>query len=421
MKKVIYYIVSFLSLGLSFSAFAAEVDVEKYHRANPDLLDIISNNTVLEFNKTIGETIGTGTNGSISPVVTAGFEEFVIKLPNVKNEDYWDVIVMQQLQHEIAMGQYIRYKRRNITSKTQIADIQGLCLVVPGKGINYNGIDGNYEALVQERIHGVTLKKFTFKNGWIDTPKKACERLLVFLNSLHALEKAGIAHNDLHPGNIMMERKRLPDEVIAANVEAKARQMAGITEEEDLTEEDQYEYIPRIIDFGRAEKIGTRSLNDINDMQDLKKLMPIFLFGRKKKDDTERNQPFVKKLHKMNDAMQAEIGKSYPEPVLNELARIATDCLSRDATQCPTAAEVFEEVTDLTLSDWDSGHYTILPGNKRNFPRNKRNLTRKKRNFPGNKRHLTRKKRNFSWDTANSHPRVAPELPQKRKLILNFN
>jgi hypothetical protein len=25
--------------------------------------------------------------------------------------------------------------------------------------------------------------------------------------------------------------------------------------------------------------------------------------------------------------------------------------------------------------------------------------------------------RNFSWDTANGHPRVAPELPQKRKLI----
>ncbi|MDR2372250.1 MAG: hypothetical protein LBD60_03835 [Puniceicoccales bacterium] len=141
------------------------------------------------------------------------------------------------------------------------------------------------------------------KTAGSTSPKKALERLCGLMSSLYALEKAGIVHGDLHPLNLMAEKKKLPDEVIAAKVEVKARQMTGITrEEKDLTEgnkrilleakaiakanltlEDQYEYVFRIIDFGRSYKINSDENPEIIflNMMHLGTLIPVFLFGNK--------------------------------------------------------------------------------------------------------------------------------------------
>jgi hypothetical protein len=149
-------------------------------------------------------------------------------------------------------------------------------------------------------------------NGWGD-PREALRHLCSLLIALHFLHEAGVVHGDLHPQNIMMEEKKLPDEEIAAKAEAKARQMTGITGEErslteedrarlsdartiaraHLTPEDQYEYIPRIIDFGLAFNVNDTENEDTgNDcsptekaerlsvnMGQLGTLLPILIFG----------------------------------------------------------------------------------------------------------------------------------------------
>ncbi|MDR1366696.1 MAG: hypothetical protein LBJ13_02185 [Puniceicoccales bacterium] len=454
MKKFPHPIVSFLSFGIHFSALSAGVNVGKYLQANPDPLDAIPENFVPE----LGKQLGHGSYGTVYPITNSGFENFVQKTGDIENE--------------AEIGQRIMDMRHNITSGTQLSDIQGLELVVPGKKVAnailiQEGIQGmTNEILIQEKIQGLPLGNFvrSFKKGWTDHPKKALERLCILLNSLHALDKAGIRHNDLHAGNIMIEQKKLPDEVIAAHVEAKARQRTGIIgEEKDLTEEnrqaldeaiataranlsfeDQYEYIPRIIDFGLSYAIDKEvseeeaPQNISRDMQMLGALMPPLLFGNsgciiigfghhlhvakyritwektakpeliqtwkdsgqpqdqlaaeimslememnigemaakkriyektygdkyedKFKADLEklasvkRKQYIMEKFHKANNKMRIDTGKSYPKPVLEELAQITTDCLPRDPTQCPTAEEALEKVTNLLLfTDWDNG------------------------------------------------------------------
>ncbi|MDR2812746.1 MAG: hypothetical protein LBB05_03110 [Puniceicoccales bacterium] len=512
MKNYSHFIVSFLSFGIPFSLFqteAAEVNVEQYQKANPDPLDAIPENLTIQSKK----KIGSGAWGTVYSITTPDVPgEFIQKEGDTDNEADIEQYI-RVIDNEADIGQCIRDIRKNITSKTQIADIQGLELVVPGKKLAD-------ESLIQERVQGETFRDYSRKKDWVDTPKKALERLCALMSSLYALEKAGIAHNDLHASNIMMEKKRLPDEVIAANneamiakVEAKARQMTKITkEEEDLAEEgrralnearttakanlpleDQYKYIPRIIDFGLSKKINEEDFQKLSsrNMKSLGILIPSFLFGinganilsinnhvdiyntqeshkkaareeliqakknsgqqqdlsalaimsleedltklseeidrqgmrirspyyliqnknqtkeglQQRFDELQRqftvierqiaiqsqtyeqeygediqkyktrfeaelqveidariSQLIMEKFHKANNAMKVAIGKSYPKVILEELAQIMANCLSVDPTQHPTVAKVFEKVTDLTLSDWDSGNYIIQPG-----------------------------------------------------------
>ncbi|MDR1906896.1 MAG: hypothetical protein LBQ03_01610 [Puniceicoccales bacterium] len=249
MKKFLYSIVSFLSFGMPFSAFSA-VDVAKYRMANPDPLEDIPEDIVIES----GNRLGGGTYGDI----------YSLTIPNFGNRQRF-VQKLGSIEQEAVIGELIRDTRNKITPQTQIADIQGLALTVPGKKLN----DGS---LLQERVEGVTLANFvdSFRNGWIDSPKKALERLCGLLSSLYALEKAGIVHGDLHALNIMVERKKLPDAVIVAMETQKER-----------TEENLYEYIYKIIDFG-----GSININDDEEIKDtssnmqlLGTLMPLLLFG----------------------------------------------------------------------------------------------------------------------------------------------
>ncbi|MDR0715182.1 MAG: hypothetical protein LBF25_00120 [Puniceicoccales bacterium] len=460
------------------------VDVAKYRTANPDPLDAIPENAVLQ----IGNKIGEGVCGQVYDVWDSNGQRLVLKAGDI-NDD-------------AEIGQFIRDICHNIMPQTQLADIQGLELAVPGKKLNG-------ESLVQKKVQGWTIDTFWnfFRNHWIDSPQKALERLCSMMSSLYALEKAGIIHYDLLPRNIMIEAKKLPDALIAAKVEAKARQITGITEEEkDLTEEnkqalnearataradllpeDQYEYIPRIIDFGRSQKINGNE-TDVNlskDIHDIGILIPFFLFGNmgtrvweicfnsskwnaefacvartkliqdkknsgnaqdqlalevmfledtvkslekklfdlcrptppkdiaeteaqakaeissrqmalakiqaksakiqaqiedknrtyeitygetiqeykarfevelKARTDAVRNQYVMEKFYEANAAMQAAIGKSYPEPVLKELVQFTADCLSTDPTRIPTAEEGCKKITNLLLfSNWSSG------------------------------------------------------------------
>jgi hypothetical protein len=88
----------------------------------------------------------------------------------------------------------------------------------------------------------------------------------------------------------------------------------------------------------------------------------------KARTDAARNQYIMEKFNEINAAMQAAIGKSYPESVLKELAQFTANCLSVkynvnpdgsisiDPAQCLTAAEGYQKITDLFLfSDWSSG------------------------------------------------------------------
>jgi transketolase len=71
--------------------------------------------------------------------------------------------------------------------------------------------------------------------------------------------------------------------------------------------------------------------------------------------DAVRNQYVMEKFYEANAAMQAAIEKSYPEPVLIELAQFTANCLSENLTQVPTAAEGYRKITDLFLfTDWPS-------------------------------------------------------------------
>ncbi|MDR2812805.1 MAG: hypothetical protein LBB05_03410 [Puniceicoccales bacterium] len=251
--------------------------VRKYLEANPDPLDAIPDDFVPQHDE--GE-IGSGVSGSIYPVTNSGMVgEFIVKKGKSGNE--------ADIDKEADIGRYIRDVRHNITPETQFAAIQGLELVVPGKNL----ADGS---LIQERIQGQILYSYSKKR--IDIPR-ALEHLCVLANSVYALEMAGINHGDLHSANIMMEKRRLPEEVIVAKVKAIAREMTGITGEEsdltdedrqvlnaakeavtaNLTDEDQYEYVPRIIDFGFSGRIGDDG--SIN-MLSFGALMPILLFGK---------------------------------------------------------------------------------------------------------------------------------------------
>ena len=71
--------------------------------------------------------------------------------------------------------------------------------------------------------------------------------------------------------------------------------------------------------------------------------------------DAVKNQYVIEKFHEINAAMQEAIKKSYPEPVLKELAQFTANCLSDDLEQIPTAEEAYQKITDLFLfSDWSS-------------------------------------------------------------------
>jgi serine/threonine protein kinase len=280
MKKIIYYTVSFLSFGMYFSALSAAVNVTQYLIANPDPLDAFRKN--VRFKLKLGPQIGHGDSGRVYSLTTPGFEQYVLKTGDVHNE--------------AVIGQRIRHRRRDITSETPFADVQGIELLVTGKLLRDR-------FLAQRKVEGTIFANFNPSgNGWIDSPEKALKRLCALTSSIHALEKARIIHGDLHAQNIMIENKRLPDEVIAAITNAKARQMTGITgEEKDLTEEDkrtldeakaiatanltfedQYEHIPIIIDFGLSTKSnGTETQEKLfSNMSSLGTLMPRFLFGR---------------------------------------------------------------------------------------------------------------------------------------------
>jgi hypothetical protein len=256
----------------------SSVNVAKYPRANPDPFDDIPENTVFQ----LGNRLGNGVSGQVYDALNFNGQQSVLKIGYIDDD--------------AQIGQVIRDVRHNVTPQTQLANIQGLELGVPGEKIND-------ELLIQEKVQGWAADTFWnfFGNHWIDSPKKAFERLCSIMSSLYAFEKAGIIHYDLLPCNIMIEAKKLPDDVITAKVEARARQTTGITgEEKDLTEgnrqilnkakaiaranltsADQYEYIPRIIDFGRSHKINGNE-TDVNlfaDIHNIGILIPFFLFG----------------------------------------------------------------------------------------------------------------------------------------------
>jgi hypothetical protein len=190
MKKYIYFTISLLSFNISPTSLSAGVNVETYHKANPDSLDAITEDIVAQS----GDRIGGGFYGIV----------YSLEIPDIGNGQQF-IRKEGNIDDEATIGQLIRNKRRNITPQTQLADIQGLELVVAGKKIK----DGS---LVQERIQGETLADFmrSFPNGWIDSPQKALERLCGLMSSLYALEKAGIVHGDLHTKNLMVEKKSFP-------------------------------------------------------------------------------------------------------------------------------------------------------------------------------------------------------------------
>ncbi|MDR2372249.1 MAG: hypothetical protein LBD60_03830 [Puniceicoccales bacterium] len=90
--------------------------------------------------------------------------------------------------------------------------------------------------------------------------------------------------------------------------------------------------------------------------------------GLKTKIDVVRNRYVIEKFYEANAAMRAEIGQSYPEPILRELAQFTADCLSLksnqiaddslfvDPGQCPTAEGGYKKIINpLLFSDWSSG------------------------------------------------------------------
>jgi serine/threonine protein kinase len=157
-----------------------------------------------------------------------------------------------------------------------------------------------------------------FANGYIDDPQEQTRRILGLLVSLNSLHKLGLVHHDIKLENYMIEKRELPQEEIEVKVEARVRQMTGITgEEKDLTEgnkqtlneakeraranlkpEDLYEFHIRIIDMGTLTPIGEESpssdgkwappedYNDDNkaipadDMYRFATTLPVLLFGK---------------------------------------------------------------------------------------------------------------------------------------------
>jgi serine/threonine protein kinase len=281
------------------------------------------------------------------------------------------------------------------------------------------------EKIFQEQIDGMNLlevlnkRKEFFANSFVGDPQKAIELVAGLVLGLHGLHWSGKIHHDLKLENVMLEKRK-----VRAKIEAKTKEILGkkigqsdeqsilnawrgltleeqealkVQAEASLPDEEKYQYVYRIIDFGLAanpgEVVNNGSPNaapevllgrDIPpvassyDMYTLGTILPSLFFGYKgavspklgkKAMDFRRTyvrinlsafmlrarsygesgirQHILQELAALNAAMQRCTGKSYSPDELAEIAQVTADCLSLDPNDRPTALEVYKRLTKL--------------------------------------------------------------------------
>ncbi|MDR0740396.1 MAG: hypothetical protein LBF34_01640 [Puniceicoccales bacterium] len=317
MKKYTYSTILFLSLGIPFSAFSIEdyrlVDVGKYRRANPDPLDAIPTESTV----TLGKQLGKGQTAVYSATVvdSMGRRHEIAAKPYSSSSGITD----ENYEQEVRAIQNLR-NENVLRPDDLVSKVDGLRVVVTPKVL----ADGT---IIMEKIQGMDGAKAThstdpsqspFANGYVDDLQKAIQRMGELLGGLNSLHELGLVHHDIKLENYMIEKRECPREEIEAKVEARARQMTGITgEEKDLTEEkkqilnaakiiarsglkpeDLYEFHIRIIDVGTLTPKGEVSpntdgrwappedyddgnrANPADDMYRFATTLPVLLFGK---------------------------------------------------------------------------------------------------------------------------------------------
>jgi vacuolar-type H+-ATPase subunit H len=86
-----------------------------------------------------------------------------------------------------------------------------------------------------------------------------------------------------------------------------------------------------------------------------------------KAKETAKNKvdEYVLQMFKTADEnMKNQAKVSYPESVLETLAKITADCLSLQPELRPTAEGIFGQFQDLAFSDWGKGYYRIQTSDK---------------------------------------------------------
>jgi serine/threonine protein kinase len=200
-----------------------------------------------------------------------------------------------------------------------VSKVDGLRVIVIPKALDDRTI-------IMERIQGLDGETAThstnpslspYANGFVDDPQKAVRRIGGLLSGLYSIHELELVHLDIKLENYMIERRELPK--VEAKVEARARQMTGITGEEsnltkkkrqtlknardaaraNLKPEDLYEFYIRLIDMGTLTPTGERSpatdpvwsppelspsrvtlANPADDMYRFATTLPVLLFGK---------------------------------------------------------------------------------------------------------------------------------------------
>ncbi|MDR2201075.1 MAG: hypothetical protein LBN94_03135 [Puniceicoccales bacterium] len=172
-------------------------------------------------------------------------------------------------------------------------------------------------------------------------------------------------------------------------------------ERKQLKDKVKYDYTYKLIDLGFAAEIGTwlggagssnrapeiffgeKSTTTAYDVYTLGTILPSLLFGDgadllthdfygwngsslskfmldligKPKEEIDKN--IHSQFQDINQRMQQKTGKSYPEPVLERLAQMTADCLSKNPEKRPTAEQVLLGLQNMGLSHWESEQYNI--------------------------------------------------------------
>jgi hypothetical protein len=328
------------------------VDPEKYLKANPDPGDNIPS-----FDKlTKGEKLGSGAYGTtyVGTVDVSGSKTRVAVIKEGEG-----------LQDEGKIGQRLTQAKHDIGEETLLSSKQGLDLTVLGRLEEATTRGGKkIDVVIQPLVDGVSLAKTVRRatdqsaNVLSKNPQEVIQRLAALSLQLHALHEHGIVHDDLHNENVMIAKKKLPEEVIRAKAEANGQNPS------ELAENDQYQYLPQIIDFGKSgEESGERTKS--GDIRSFGLLIPQQLFGEELIGmfDNPSFAMILEKFKNSNKVMKEKTGNSYPPQVLERLAQMTADCLLMDPDKRPTAEHLSLALQNMGLSKWDSDNpiYNYMP------------------------------------------------------------
>lgn len=334
--------------------------------------DFLQGRKLQEGQITQGRKIGSGSFGSIFKTEQTTEWKFIIKLPV-------DTVGKEAMHDEFLRSQNLIMTAKEFASDSKksaiFGKLIGLGSIIPVIGQTTDG------GIIQELADGFNLldlrkkvgdPEFPFleeTRGYPKEPQEAIRSLCSFYYALHTLQSLEFVHCDI----------KTPNAILTKSYEIKIIDLGALTKFGENITQHSATGAPETL-YSDKPNLAAGPLYDIYSSVGI---FLVVLFGNDGNDwdyslfwpdengnkpqylqffqgtGVDRKGPIKGIFEEINESM-GKVGKNYPPKVLDELLDLFLGITAIDPADRLYADEILEKLEDLALSDWESGHYSVI-------------------------------------------------------------